>query len=520
MLASIVPPDRLAPLNAAGADPSRGIVVYWQVMQRRTRYNWALEHAIDLAREWGRPLVVLEALRAGYPWASDRLHRFALDGMRDNARAYRAAGVEHVRYVEPRPGDGRGLLLALAERACAVVTDEFPEFFLPRMLQAAGRTLQRAGVRLEAVDGNGLLPLRAAGKAWTAAPHFRRMLQRELPDALAHAPAANPLLRARALPGLDGEAARWLDGIRKRWPSPAAALIGDDAGEAARALAALPIDHGVPPVDFRGGQETARRVLRAFIDGRLHRYAEHRNQVQNSANSGFSPYLHWGFLSVYEVFAAIVQHEEWTPLRLAPRPTGKREGWWGMGRDAEAFLDELVTWRELAYNTAHWVPEHDTYASLPEWARATLDRHRRDRRPELFSRDALEAGATYDALWNATQGQLRTDGRIHNYLRMLWGKKFLEWTTTPEEALAHMLHLNNRWALDGRNPNSTSGIAWVMGRYDHAWQERPVIGKVRAMSSVATAKKIEVGAYIQRYGAALPGRTAPRTDAGDHRVRR
>jgi deoxyribodipyrimidine photo-lyase len=179
-----------------------------------------------------------------------------------------------------------------------------------------------------------------------------------------------------------------------------------------------------------------------------------------------------------------------------------------MSADAESFLDELVTWRELSYNTAFWVERHDTYASLPDWARATLDAHRQDPRAELFTRDQLEAGATYDALWNATQGQLRTDGRIHNYLRILWGKKFLEWTRDPEEALAHMLHLNNRWALDGRNPNSTSGITWVMGRYDHAWQERPVIGKVRPMSSVATARKIRVDEYVARYGAALPGRAA------------
>lgn len=511
MPASTVPPDRLTLLSDAEADPSRGIVLYWQVMARRTRYNWALEHAIALAREWERPLVVLEALRAGYPWASDRLHRFALDGMRDNTRAYEAAGVEHVRYVEPRPGDGRGLLKALAERACTVVTDEFPEFFLPRMLEAAGRKLRRIGVRLEAVDGNGLLPLRAGEKAWTAAQHFRRQLQRELPDQLAHAPAVNPLLRARSLPKLDAEARRWLGKIRTRWPSPADALIGDDAEEAARALAALPIDHDVPPVDLRGGQEEARRVLRTFIEHRLGRYADHRNEVENPAGSGFSPYLHWGFLSVHEVFAAITKREKWTSARLAPRPTGSREGWWGMSRNAEAFLDELVTWRELSYNTAFWMPKHDTYASLPEWARKTLDAHRRDRRAELYSRDELEAGTTYDELWNATQGQLRAEGRIHNYLRMLWGKKILEWTRRPEEALAWMLHLNNRWALDGRNPNSTSGITWVMGRYDHGWQERPVIGKVRSMSSAATAKKIHVDGYIERYGAVLPGHT----DAGD-----
>jgi hypothetical protein len=156
------------------------------------------------------------------------------------------------------------------------------------------------------------------------------------------------------------------------------------------------------------------------------------------------------------------------------------------------------------------------YASLPGWARATLEAHQADRRAELFTRDELEAGATYDALWNATQGQLRTDGRIHNYLRILWGKKFLEWTRSGEEALDFMLHVNNRWALDGRNPNSTSGITWVMGRYDHAWQERPVLGKVRPMSSAATARKIRVDGYVARYAAALPG-GARREGVGDKR---
>jgi deoxyribodipyrimidine photo-lyase len=187
-----------------------------------------------------------------------------------------------------------------------------------------------------------------------------------------------------------------------------------------------------------------------------------------------------------------------------------------MSANAEAFLEELVTWRELSYNTAHFLPAHESYGSLPDWARATLEAHRGDRRAELFSRDELEGGATYDALWNATQGQLRTDGRIHNYLRILWGKKFLEWTRSGEEALEFMLHVNNRWALDGRNPNSTSGITWVLGRYDHAWQERPVIGKVRPMSSAATAKKIRVDGYVARYAAALPARAA-RPAVGDKR---
>jgi len=509
----VVPPERLTALNAAPAAPGRDYVLYWQVMARRTRYNFALEHAVACARAWGRPLVVLEALRAGYPWASDRLHRFALDGMHDNAAAYARARVAHHAYVEPEPNAGRGLLEALAARACLVVTDEFPEFFLPRMLAAAGERLGRLGVRLEAVDGNGLLPLRLGDKAWTAAPHFRRHVQRTLPPHLAWFPAAEPLAAADGLPALGTEAVRHVADVRARWPAASPALL--DQGEAGRrAVAALPVDHTVAPVPFTGGPVKAARVLDAFIDGNFDTYASRRNEAEDPSNSGFSPYLHWGFLSAHEVFARVAEREGWSVERLAPRPTGKREGWWGMSPNGEAFLEELVTWRELSYNTAHYLPAHGTYGSLPEWARATLEAHRGDRRAELFTRDALEAGATYDALWNATQGQLRTDGRIHNYLRILWGKKFLEWTRSGEEALDFMVHLNNRWALDGRNPNSTSGITWVMGRYDHAWQERPVIGKVRPMSSVATARKIRVDGYVARYTAALPDRPT-RTALGD-----
>ncbi len=204
--ASVVPAERLTALNGAPADPARDYVLYWCVMARRTRYNFALEYAAERAHAWGRPLVVLEALRAGYPWASDRLHRFALDGMADNAAAYATAGVAHYAYVEPANGAGHGLLETLAERACLVVTDEFPEFFLPRMLAAAGDKLGRRGVRLEAVDGNGLLPLRLGEKAWSAAPHFRRHLQRTLPGQLERVPAEEPLQAARTLPALAGEA--------------------------------------------------------------------------------------------------------------------------------------------------------------------------------------------------------------------------------------------------------------------------------------------------------------------------
>ena len=487
-----VPAIRLRAVNAAPVRADGEYVLYWMTSARRTGWNFGLQRAVERCRELGKPLVVLEGIRAGYRWASDRFHRFAIDAMADNAARFAKAGVRHLPYVEPEDGAGKGMLRALAERACVVVTDEFPEFFLPRMIESAGRRLP---VLLEAVDSNGLLPLAAAPKAFVTAFHFRRFLHGELPAHLDAFPLADPLRRY----DVDRKASVSAD-VLVRWPPASAALLRGDAGT----LDELPIDHAVPPVDFRGGPVHGAKVLESFVRERLPRYGTERNEPQADAASGLSPYLHWGFVSAHQAFAAVAEREGWTPERLALKPTGAREGWWGMGKDAEAFLDELVTWREVSYNTAHRLPDHDRYESLPGWARESLEKHAGDDR-DLLTLEDLEEGRTYDELWNATQGQLRAEGRIHNYLRMIWGKRFLEWTRSPAQAVEWMLHLNNRWALDGRNPNSVAGIFWCLGRYDRPWgPERPVFGVVRYMSSANTARKVRVKDYIRRYTPASP----------------
>ena len=179
---------------------------------------------------------------------------------------------------------------------------------------------------------------------------------------------------------------------------------------------------------------------------------------------------------------------------------GSREGWWGMSSNAEAFLDQLITWRELGYNMCAHQQDCDRYESLPAWARETLDRHRDDLRPIVYDLVQFECAETHDPLWNAAQRQLTREGRLHNYLRMLWGKKILQWTRSPEEALEIMIHLNNKYALDGRNPNSYSGIFWILGRYDRPWgPERQVFGKIRYMSSQNTARKLRLKQYLTKY---------------------
>ncbi len=485
-----VPPLRIQAVNAAPVRPGGEFVLYWMIAARRPEWNFGLERAVEWAAELGKPLLVLEALRAGYPWASDRLHRFALDGMARNAAVFARRAVAYHPYVEPAAGAGRGLLAALAARAAVVVTDEFPCFFLPRMVAAAGAQL---AVRLEQVDSNGLLPLRAADQIFPTAYAFRRFLQKNLLAHLGAAPQADPLAR-RPLPRLAALPAA----IAKRWPAASPDLLGGGAA----ALAALPIDHTVPPVATRGGQEAARRALTRFVRERLAGYAEGRNIPDQEWASGLSPYLHWGHIAAHEVFAAIARQEEWAPDRVAPRATGSRSGWWGMSESAEAFLDQAITWRELGFNMTARRSDYDRLKSLPDWARATLTRHARDPRPHLYTRAELAAAATHDPLWNAAQRELLATGRIHNYLRMLWGKKILEWSRSPAAALATMIELNDRYAVDGRDPNSYTGICWVLGRYDRPWgPERAIFGTVRYMTSENTARKLAVKKYLARYGA-------------------
>jgi deoxyribodipyrimidine photo-lyase len=487
---------RINLVNSASVAPRGDYVLYWMIAARRTTWSFALDRAIALAVELGRPLVVLEPLRVGYQWASARHHAFVLQGMADNARAFAAAGVTYLPYVEPAAGAGAGLLEALAARACAVVTDEFPAFFLPRMVAAAGRNL---AVRLEQVDGNGIMPLRASDRAFPTAAAFRWHWQKVIAPHLLIRPAAAPLA---ALPAVC-RGAEVPGAVLRRWKMATTGLLA----AAPSAIAALPIDQAVAAVALRGGEVAAATALAGFVAERLPRYGEARNQPEDDVASGLSPYLHYGHVGAHEVIDAVWRAAGWDPSRIAPRATGSRDDWWGLPPPATAFMDEVLTWRELGYGFCFHRADHEAYESLPPWARASLDEHAADPRPHAYTLAQLEAATTHDPLWNAAQRQLVVEGKIHNYLRMLWGKKILEWSPSPRAALAVLIELNNKYALDGRDPNSWSGIFWTLGRFDRPWAPiRPIFGCIRYMSSENTARKVRVKAYVQRYGGAVQGR--------------
>lgn len=491
MSASLVPKIRIQNCNDAPIRADGEFVVYWMISFRRLSSNFSLQRAVELAVELQKPLVIFEPLRIGYRWACDRIHRFMIDGMAENAARIAALnnpGVMYFPYVEPLPDADKGLLAALARRACVVVTDDFPSAFLPHMVSAAAARLP---VRLESVDSNGLLPLRATDRVFTTAFSFRAYLQKQLLPHLEEFPKPNPLsgVRLPPIPSLPPE-------ITTRWPPVSAKLLAGDRAE----LAALPIDHSVGIVESRGGSTLARQRLKKFLDQHLSQYAAGANDPDAENRSGLSPYLHFGHISSHELFQELMTREEWSPGSLGEKTGGKREGWWGASPGAESWLDEFITWRELGYNMTSHRDDYDQYESLPDWAQATLAKHERDPRQYVYSLEQFAAATTHDPLWNAAQTQFVRQGRIHNYLRMLWGKKILEWTATPRDALDVMIELNNKYALDGRNPNSYSGIFWVLGRYDRAWgPERPIYGTIRYMSSDNTRKKLCVREYLKTF---------------------
>ncbi len=487
-----IPELRVTQANDHPLRSDGNYVVYWMTASRRAHWNFALQHAVDRAIHFDKPLLVFEPLRIRYPWASERLHRFVVEGMRDNAADFAATTATYFPYVEPRAGEGTPLLHELAKQACTVITDEFPCFFLPSLIRAVQ---DRIPARLELVDSNGVLPLRLADRTFTVAHSYRRWMQKQMESWLGQTPLANPLDNVQ-LPRLSSLPKK----ITHRWqPANFDQLLTKNE------ISLLPLRHLVPSVNLKGGAVTAQKMLRHFLAKNLINYNEDRNQPDCDGSTGLSAHLHFGHISAHQIVAEILAHEHWNPSMLG-KPNGKNHDFWNTSPSAEALLDQLLTWREMGFNMSFRNPDsYDKYESLPDWAQATLAAHAADKRPFLYSLEQFERAETHDEIWNAAQRQLTTDGRMHNYLRMLWGKMILHWSESPQQALATMIELNNKYALDGRDPNSYSGIFWTLGRFDRAWgPRRPVFGSVRYMTSDSTRRKLKLKQYLSKWGNTPP----------------
>lgn len=473
-------------------------VLYWMQTTHRAHDNFALNFAIEQANALGLPLQVYHGLRHDYPWASDRFHTWILESVADLYADFEAKGINYAFWLDRSVGEytewpagrrGQGEaekrrnggaepqsvspvprspasptpLVALARRAALVVTDYFPTFIAPRQTRGLARKVETPVIAVESAT---VVPMAYHQKEQSTARGIRTVLMEALPHYLW--PVENPELKIRRgieLP-FDGSAAR--------------RLVGTAAGIEAL-VAGCDVDHSVPPsTTFRGGTRAGRARLAEFLRTGIGNYTEDRNDPNKpDAVSRLSPWLHFGNLSIHEVL-------------LAVREAGPAEQY-------AKYLDEALTWREVAHNFCHFNPRHRTMDGIPAWARKELSDHEADPRPHLYSLEELEHARTGEELWNAAQRSYLREGWMHNYMRMLWGKTVLQWTPNAAECLRVLEHLNNKYALDGRDPNSYGGIMWIFGKYDRPFYRRPIYGTVRYQSLRAARNKFDVDRYCATY---------------------
>jgi deoxyribodipyrimidine photo-lyase len=484
-----VPLTRVTTLNDGNSKSiaDSDYVVYWMIAFKRVGYNFALQRAVEWANTLSQPLLILEPLILDYPMSSIRFHKFILEGMKEVDEMIADTNAYYYPFVEQSAQESEGLLKEISKNASVVVTDDYPTYFVPQMIAKASGEID---TKYELVDSNGVVPIRLSEKEYVRAHDFRRYLHKNLEDFITETPLENSLelLDKKFDPS-------HLKTVQKKWePYNFKEQNIDDF------LQNLDIDKTVEISSIHGGYSYALKQLNKFIDIGYQDYAEYSSHPSKEASSQLSPYLHYGQISTHEVFEKISNLESWSPETIDPKMQGRRQGWWGSTENFESFMDELITWRELGYHTCVRRANYNQYSSLPEWAIKTLHEHSSDEREHIYSLDELIFSQTHDEIWNAAQNQLRTQGIIQNYLRMLWGKKILEWTPNPQIALSYMITLNDRFALDGRDPNSYSGVFWILGRYDRAWgPERSIYGKIRYMTSDSTSKKFNLKPYLEKW---------------------
>lgn len=433
-------------------------VLYWMQQSQRADWNHALEYAIQQANQRGESVLVGLGLMEDYPQANRRHYRFMLEGLQETQASLADRGVQMV-VQWGRPDQ---VALQLAEDASLVVCDRG---VLREQCQWRQAVARQAGAMLVEVESDVVVPLEAASsKAEFAARTLRPKVTRLWPRFLRPVPRETP-----------------------RHDSLGLRVESVDLSDVDALLAALPIN-GDPPrvaVPLHGGTAAARSLLESFLHRELPRYAAHRNQPQTESVSRMSAYLHFGQISPLEVALAVRHYE---------------------GRQADsvaAFLEELLVRRELAQNFVYYTPDYDRFTCIPTWAQTTLRAHRADARTPEYDRVELDAAATDDPYWNAAMNEMKASGYMHNYMRMYWGKKILQWSRSPEIAYDTALALNNRYFFDGRDASSYANVAWVFGLHDRPFAERPVYGMVRSMSASGLQRKCKIDEYVAKVAALM-----------------
>ena len=426
-------------------------------MFKRTSHNHSLNFAINQANERKLPLVVYEGLKFYYPWASDRFHTFILEGVEEKRAAFENLGIKYVFYLQKDDKSPKDTVAKIAKDAALIITDDFPCFIIPKHNEAI---VKKAEIPVYAVDSNGVIPMSRFEKEEYAAYTIRPKIKKILHEYLKPFEEEKLIVRADKL----------------KIDCPDTEITEKNI---VKLVAECAIDHDVKASTvYLGGTANGRKRLNKFLKEILTDYDNGRNKPEKDGSSRLSSYLHFGFLSSLEIALAVKDAD------------AKQES-------KDAYLEEIIVRRELSYNFTRFNPQYDSLKSLPDWVQKTMREHVDDKREIVYSLEEMENCQTYDELWNASQREMNVTGEIHNYVRMLWGKNVIAWTRNYEEAFAILEHLNNKYCLDGRNPNSYAGILWCFGKHDRPWMKRPVFGTMRYMTSGSTGKKFNSKQYIE-----------------------
>jgi deoxyribodipyrimidine photo-lyase len=449
---------RVTVRRAGDPDPDGRCVVYWMQRAQRGVDNHAVDLAVTIANFLGLPLVVYFAAISNYPHANLRQSVFLNQGLPDVESDLAARNISFVMRRAPHESHER---LLADVRAAALIGDENPMREPERWREDLG---SRIKIPFWTVDTDVVVPTKLMERAQYGAYTIRPRLYRLLPEHL----------RAYENPCAEHE-----------WKRPRgfyADSVHEDVTWGWRDL-----DRSVAPVDaWKGGTHAGLKRLKLFTERLLEYYDERRNHPETDGTSCMSPYLHYGHVGPITIALAVEAAVKANPKLRAAR---------------ESYFNELIVWRELAINFVRYTPNYDSPACAEAWAKTTISEHACDEREHLYSLHELENAQTHDDLWNAAQIQMVRHGWMHNHMRMYWAKKILEWTPDVATAMKYAIYLNDKYFLDGRDPNGYAGIAWaILGKFDRAWGERPVFGKIRYMSGASTGRKFNSKKYIQQMG--------------------
>ena len=427
-------------------------VLYWMQSSQRAEDNWALSYATQTANSSDLPIVVYFELTTEFPEANCRHYWFMLEGLKEVSTTLQSLGVRFViKHANPPKG-----LMELAEKASQIIVDKG---YLRTNKEWYKYAAQRIQVPIVQIEDNVVVPVEETSqKEEYSAATLRPKLLVKLNQFLDIPPQILP-----KKPSLDIE----IDSVP---------LV-----DLEKTLAALQIDRSVNKSKyFQGGTTKAKELLELFIEHSLGLYEREGNNPENNCASYLSPYLHFGQISPAYVALQILK----TNAAISHK-----------------FLEQLIIRRELAINFVHYNPDYDSFLGLTQWAKKTLAAHAVDQRSYVYSLRELENAQTHDVYWNAAQREMVVTGKMNGYMRMYWGKKIIEWTKSPSEAFEIALFLNNKYELDGRDPNGYAGVAWCFGKHDRPWEEREIFGNVRFMNKSGLERKFNMESYVQRVNA-------------------